>query len=538
MKLFLTLLLCQLFVVTASAQNTLIRTIGNANLDDVEDLIRTRDNGSLMVGYTYNNDVQTWDVYAVKLDSNHTVKWRNSIGLAVSDTATGSENGYCVAQVADGYIIGGIAVYPGRSYMYIVKLANNGSLLWTKKIGELNAYAYDVIQTSDGGILLAGSTFATGRKQDFYLVKLDAAGNLLWARSAGGKKDDIARSVIEVNDGYVAAGVTYSFGAGKSDVYVTKFAKDGTFMWGRTIGGPQDDRGMSVKKTLANGLIIAGATSSFGFGASDGYLVTLDKDGALLGSKTFGAAFDDYINDIIKTNDGGYAVTGGITVEQFKLDEPFIGKLDANQNLSWEKTILNLTNLSTYSAEHMIQTKDSGYAISLQAVQNISGDFGFLTTDKNGNLCPPVSINGGTMNVVSTITEPAATIKLKKDTLFTISSNFFQGGTIATPCSSASFAQTKQDQKLAGAVTSISAARLYPNPVVGSTNLSFTSKTTTQYNIVIHDATGKLLYKKTYTGNAGSNHVVLDLQAVPKGVYTLSLYHGTVKAAGIKLYKQ
>ena len=86
-----------------------------------------------------------------------------------------------------------------------------------------------LIQTSDGGYAIAGATksFSAG-EDDVYVVKLDANGNLQWTKTIGGPKRDWSASLIQTSDGgYAIAGTTESFGAGGWDVYVVKLDKNG-----------------------------------------------------------------------------------------------------------------------------------------------------------------------------------------------------------------------------------------------------------------------------------------------------------------------
>jgi len=89
---------------------------------------------------------------------------------------------------------------------------------------------FSLIQTSDGGYAIAGSTTSSGvGEADFYVVKLDANGKPQWTKTIGAKnKNLIKSSIIQTSDGsYVIAGTTGSFGAGKRDVYVVKLDKNG-----------------------------------------------------------------------------------------------------------------------------------------------------------------------------------------------------------------------------------------------------------------------------------------------------------------------
>ena len=96
--------------------------------------------------------------------------------------------------------------------------------------GTINDYAQSIIQTIDGGYAVAGETNSFGAGgSDFYIVKFDASGTLQWSRTIGGAGNESANSIIQTTDGgYVVAGYTGSFGAGGNDVYIVKLDASGT----------------------------------------------------------------------------------------------------------------------------------------------------------------------------------------------------------------------------------------------------------------------------------------------------------------------
>jgi hypothetical protein len=105
--------------------------------------------------------------------------------------------------------------------------------------GSADDVASSIIQSSDGGYVVAGYTQSFGAGGwDFYVVKLDSSGNVIWTKTIGGGSDDVARSIIQSSDGgYVVAGWTNSFGAGGWDFYVVKLDANGNVVWTKTIGG-------------------------------------------------------------------------------------------------------------------------------------------------------------------------------------------------------------------------------------------------------------------------------------------------------------
>ena len=80
----------------------------------------------------------------------------------------------------------------------------------------------------------------------------------------------------------------------------------------KTIGGSSDDVGNCIQKTSDGGYIIVGATSSFGSGLKDVYLIKTSYDGDTIWTKTYGevSGVDEVGLFVQQTLDGGYIVSG------------------------------------------------------------------------------------------------------------------------------------------------------------------------------------------------------------------------------------
>jgi hypothetical protein len=196
------------------------KTIGGSSGDYAYSITQSSDGGYAVAGETWSFGAGFGDIYVVKLDSGGNVQWTKTIGGGGGDYA------YSIIQSSDGgYAVAGRTVAGGSDF-YVVKLDSGGNVQWTKTIGR-SYYdeAYSIIQSSDGGYIVAGwtSNSSSVAGWDIYVVKLDSAGNVVWTKTIGGSNGDGAWSIIQSSDGgYVVAGYTESFGAGWGDMYVVK----------------------------------------------------------------------------------------------------------------------------------------------------------------------------------------------------------------------------------------------------------------------------------------------------------------------------
>jgi hypothetical protein len=184
---------------------------------------------------------------------------------------------------------------------------------WNKTYG--GAYhdnAFRVIQASDGGYVLAGSTYSFGAgDNDAWLVKTDSFGIMQWNKTYGGAYHDESTAIQAIDGGYILTGNTKSFGAGAQDWWLVRTDSSGIMQWNKTYGGAYSDIGAySFVHSSDGGYVLAGYTESFGAGGADVWLVRTDSSGNMQWNKTYGGPNHDYANWIIQTCDGGYALAG------------------------------------------------------------------------------------------------------------------------------------------------------------------------------------------------------------------------------------
>jgi hypothetical protein len=219
-------------------------------------------------------------------------------------------------------------------------------------------------------------------RTDVYLIRTrDLIFYTRWTKTFGGIGDDCAYSLQVTDDGgYIICGYTDSYGSGGTDVYLIKAGSMGDTLWTRTFGGTEDDRGCSVEITDDGGYIICGVTRSFGAVGSDIYLIKTDSSGDSLWSRscTYQGYYSGGGNSVIETSDGGYVI-GGWAMWIGSMARHCLLKTDSQGYPLWWNT--NLSNYAGY-LESVIETKNHDYVVTgvnwdgpfLVAKVNSSGD--------------------------------------------------------------------------------------------------------------------------------------------------------------------
>jgi len=251
-------------------------------------------------------------------------------------------------------------------------IVSNGQKTFEKTFGgNREDRAFSIQKTTDGGYIVAGVTKSFGAgNYDAYVLKLNSDGSLAWQKTLGGNGDDVAYFIQQTtDDGYIAAGATTSFGAGGYDVYILKLDSNENLVWQKTFGGSGEDWASSIQQTTDGGYIVAGYTDSLGAGSRDVYVLKLNSDGSLAWQKTFGGSDYDYAWSVTQTTDGGYIVAGSTASFGAGWEDAYVLKLNPDGSLAWQKTFGG----NGYDfADSVTQTADGGYIVA--GLTNSFGD--------------------------------------------------------------------------------------------------------------------------------------------------------------------
>jgi len=164
---------------------------------------------------------------------------------------------------------------------------------------------------SDGsGYVIAGDIREKDQDDwDIIVIRLDESCRQIWQHRIDGPNEDHNWGLIGTLDGgVVISGATSSFGAEGNDILIVKLNPDGTEAWKSLLGGPGDQGRGSVLETPEKELIVAGWSRSDKSG--DFYAAKLTSAGETVWEKTYDHWYLEGVNDIARASDGSFLLYG------------------------------------------------------------------------------------------------------------------------------------------------------------------------------------------------------------------------------------
>ncbi len=215
-------------------------------------------------------------------------------------------------------------------------------------------YSLDqAVQTADGGYAFLG---------EGTLLKVDAQGLLQWKQAYGTKTDTvISMAVPNVNSGFALVGITKTIVGDSHNFkgFLIRVNNQGRVQWRQNYDA---DRLAFVIPIADGGFVLAGETFHEDKDHLDGLLIRINDQGKEQWRQTYSSPDDanDWIEGIIKTSDGGFALAGQTTGN----GDVWLVKVNAQGRELWNYNYDILSDDNSRGG--LVQTTDGGFAIAGQ----------------------------------------------------------------------------------------------------------------------------------------------------------------------------
>ena len=297
---------------------------GGAGIDWAASVLQNPDGGYFVIGNSRSfggpNDI---DIWVLRLDNAGNSLWEKRYGVGEATSAVGMPDGGLVITGsstlrlnAQGDILWQKALREGYFYsverssieelvfagfttsfgagetdLWLVKMDHAGNIIWQRAYGGVHDDRADHVgRTSDGGLIVTGSTrLVQGEDLRIWILRLDSSGSIVWQKAYSQTNGSPSAFAEEALDGGFAVAATVKAAESDTNLNVLRLDSSGSVVWERSYGGPRGGVASSLQTTIDGGLIVAGATDSFGGGTVDAFVLKLDQDGMVFGPCRGGA---------------------------------------------------------------------------------------------------------------------------------------------------------------------------------------------------------------------------------------------------------
>lgn len=295
------------------------QTVVNNTLlpNGLKDVIPTADGNLIAAGNTRDATLN-YNIWLVKIGIDGTLLWSKSIG----DPSV-NEQVSRLLELPDGRIVvSGSGQQGGDGNLFLAKTDANGNLIWQNWYAKPGRqYASDLMQTSDGGILLLGDTYEINPTR-ITLLKTDTAGTeeqytQLPGNSIGSLYVINSFARDDADNVYIPGYLLESANTIES-VFMLKVDAAGSVVWKNTLVSTQPDIPWQIIHTTDNRFAIGGGLNA----PSGAYLIKTNTEGEIYTNKIAGSIYFD-ANDNCQPDTGEPALTQFIVKARNQSGETF-----------------------------------------------------------------------------------------------------------------------------------------------------------------------------------------------------------------------
>jgi uncharacterized delta-60 repeat protein len=236
--------------------------------------------------------------------------------------------------------------------------ASSNKLLWARTWDSGAAeLAQGLAIDNENNIYVCG--YRVSNQADLALIKYDSRGNLIWNTTWGGSFADVGRDVAVDSKGDIyVCGDTQSFGEGKNDLVLIKFASNGTKLWNITWGSEDNEWGDGIAVDYADDIYVCTQSNGSVSKSPDFTVIKYSSNGTQLWNTTWHGKYNDHPYDILVDSNKDIFVCGINSPKGVMEYDAVLVKFSSNGTHLWN---------TCWDASFF----DSAYAIAMDSKKNI-----------------------------------------------------------------------------------------------------------------------------------------------------------------------
>ena len=303
------------------------KTYGGSGSESAYSVVNAGDGGYVILGQTNSSTLTVAgtsnnDFMITKITAAGAHVWTRVIeGNSVSGPVSDEVRDATIIRNSDG-TFSFTATSDGGTDMVFGHLTSAGVVTTVKDLSlRSGAYGYSLVQTIDGGWVVAGRYTFSG--SEFFVVKISSVyalqWSMVWGDAVGGGQHEYGYTIVEnaAND-YTIFGITFAEGTTPGNMYAVRFTNSGTgptVIWAKAFGDPTVTASLKDAIIASDGnYVVTGSVAAAGGGSySDTYIMKINPaNGNVIWQNQF---VDDGVSnrqgdDVYEDSDGSFLVAG------------------------------------------------------------------------------------------------------------------------------------------------------------------------------------------------------------------------------------
>ncbi len=306
---------------------------------------------------------------------------------------TGADVCEAILETSDGgfILVGSSNSFNNQQDIYAVKIDMDGSVQWEQTYGldTYSDFGQDIIQSSDGNFLIASTAINNEDISFASILKIDPSGSEIFLQYSS--TDSInAKSITETPDGniFMTGDISRTIlddqdlPVNDFDLLIFKANEQGEEIWSKNFGGEGLENGYEILTDSNNNITAIGLTNSIGSGETDSYWLNIDQEGNLLSERSHGSELTETAFSFAAVAGGGYIVAG-YSLNTFMEQEVVLIKTAEDGTGEWVRSYILP---GSQEARDIIALNNGNYLIT-----------GFTEVDGNRDLLAILTDPDGTM---------------------------------------------------------------------------------------------------------------------------------------------